>query len=63
MQNPVTQSLWFCFGQVAVQGDEPQPGQQGSGVLDQDFIDMMLTLEVLFLTGCCGQGGNRPGNA
>src|SRR5450755_1077936 len=31
VQDPVTQGLWFCFGQVAVQGDEPQPGQQGRG--------------------------------
>src|SRR6266581_1215279 len=31
MQDPVTQGLWFCFGQVAVQGDTPQPGQQGRG--------------------------------
>ena len=26
-----SQGLWFCSGQVAVQGDEPQPGQQGRG--------------------------------
>ena len=32
VQDPA-QSLWFCFGQVAVQGDKPLPGQQGRGEL------------------------------
>ena len=31
MQDPVAQCLGFGAGQVAVQGDEPQPGQQGRG--------------------------------
>src|ERR1039457_2898767 len=31
MQDPVTQTLWLRSGQVAVQGDEAQPGQQGRG--------------------------------
>jgi len=31
VQDPVTQSLRLGAGQVAVQGDEPQPGQQGGG--------------------------------
>ena len=31
MQDLVTQRLWFCFGQVAVEGEEPQPGQQVTG--------------------------------
>lgn len=31
MQDLVTQGLWFRFGQVAVEGEEPQPGQQVAG--------------------------------
>ena len=31
VQDPVTSGLWFCSGQVVVQGDEPQPGQQDRG--------------------------------
>jgi len=31
MQDLVAQSLWFRFGQVAVEGEEPQPGQQITG--------------------------------
>jgi len=31
MQDLVAQSLWFGFGQVTVEGEEPQPGQQVTG--------------------------------
>ena len=31
VQDLVAQGLWFCFGQVAVEGEEPQPGQQVTG--------------------------------
>src|SRR5208283_291424 len=31
VQDPVTQGLGLGAGEVAVQGDEPQPGQQGGG--------------------------------
>ena len=31
VQDLVAQGLWFCFGEVAVEGEEPQPGQQVTG--------------------------------
>src|ERR1039457_6288333 len=31
VQDLVTQGLWFRFGQVAVEGEEPQPGKQVTG--------------------------------
>jgi hypothetical protein len=29
VQDPVAQGLWLGFGEVAVEGEQPEPGQQG----------------------------------
>jgi hypothetical protein len=31
VQDLVAQRLWLCFGEVAVQGDEAEPGEQVAG--------------------------------